>query len=136
MLDKFAEIETWAVGRLRAAHPDKKLAPMLGLRFDAVRQLTETHAHLFKDAPAVAKLLDELRPLHDLRSTLAHAVLTIVSPTNGPRIALFDRADRDGEMPWLGRIALFEDDRRRIIGKVSDLANQLSQQVRAPKPER
>src|SRR4051812_14578692 len=89
MLDKFAEIETWAVGRLRAAHPDKKLAPMLGLRFDAVRQLTETHAHLFKDAPAVAKLLDELRPLHDLRSTLAHAVLTIVSPTNGPRIALF-----------------------------------------------
>lgn len=134
LLDKFAEVEAWAVGRLRAAQPSKKIQPTLGLRLGAVRELTDTQPALFKNANTVAKLIDDLRPFHDIRSALAHSKLTICMAEGLP-VAIFDRADSDGQMPWRDRITLREDDGRQIIVQVSRLANQLRQQIpRPPNP--
>lgn len=129
LIDKFAEVETWTVGRLRAAHPEKKMQPTLGLKLGAVQKLTETHPRLFKQATRAAKLIDDLRPFQELRSALAHSTLTIARLRQGPCVSIFDRADADGEMPWCGRITLLEGDFRNIIARVSDLANQLNQQI-------
>ena len=129
LIDKLAAVETWAVGRLRAADANKKLQPTLGLRLGAVRKLTETHPHLFRKASTVAQLFDELRPFQDLRSSLAHATLTEAVTSDGTVICAFERADSDGLRPWLDRIVLREAEFRRILGRVSDLAHKLEQQV-------
>jgi hypothetical protein len=129
LIDKLAEVETWAVGRLRAVHDCKKLPPTLGLRLGAVRKLADTHPKLFKRASTVAQLLDTLRPFLDLRSSLAHSKLTEVHEEDGTITCIFDRADSDATTPWGGRIAIRPSEFGQIISQVSDLANQIRQQV-------
>jgi hypothetical protein len=129
LIEKFAEIEAWAVGRLRAGQPEKKMQPTLGLRLGAVKSLTESHPRLFRQAATAAKLIDELKPFQELRSALAHSTLAIARLPDGLSAAIFDRADADREMPWQKRTTLLESDFRQIISEVSDLANQLKQQL-------
>jgi hypothetical protein len=129
-LDKWADVETWAVGRLRAGNPQGKLPPTLGLRLGAVRKLTETYPALFKKAAAVAELLDDLRSYQELRSTVAHAKL--ISERMGQMtIHVFHRPDANADMPWCGRVALREQEFCQIMARLSDLANQLDQQTPA-----
>lgn len=129
LIDKFAEVETWAVRRLKAAHPEKKMPPTLGLRLGAVQKLCETHPRLFRQATKAAMLIEELRPFQELRSALAHSRLATARLPDGSYASIFDRADADGGMPWGARITLLEGDFRQIIAQVSNLANQLDQQI-------
>lgn len=129
LIDKLAEVETWAVDRLRAANPGRKMKPTLGLRLGAVKTLTESHPHLFRHAATAARLIDELRPFQDLRSTLAHATLAVAHQSDGVAFSVFDRADADADMPWATRITLLDADFRQIWKRVSDLANQIKQQT-------
>ena len=129
LLDKLAEIETWAVGRLRAAGTGKKALPTLGLKLGAVRKLTESHPQLFRKALTAAQLLDDLRPFQELRSSLAHSVLTDGRAEDGTNMCAFDQADSDGSMPWRDRIVIREDEFGQVISRVSDIANQLQQQI-------
>jgi hypothetical protein len=129
LIDKLAEVETWAVARLRAAQDGKKLPSTLGLRLEAVRKLTDTHPKLFKKPSAVVQLLDTLKPFSDLRSSLAHSKLTEVHEDDGTIVWVFERADSDPTMPWRGRHAIRTSEFGQIIGQVSDLANQIRQQA-------
>jgi hypothetical protein len=114
---------------LRAAVPDKKLLPTSGVRLGAARDLTDTHPHLFRSAQKTAKLLDELRPFQDLRSILAHSTLLKPFAREGPPLYVFDPADRHEDFPWINRLVLRGDEFTPIMRKVSDLTNQLAQQV-------
>ncbi len=129
LIDKLAEVETWAVDRLRAAGDAKKLPGTSGLRLGAARKLTDTHSHLFKKAATAARLLDELRPFHELRSSLAHSKLTQTRAEDGSILCVFERADSDPSMPWNGRLTLRQSEFCQIIQRVSDLANQIGQQA-------
>ncbi|HEX2764295.1 MAG TPA: hypothetical protein VHM92_10715 [Allosphingosinicella sp.] len=84
---------------------------------------------MFKNPMTAAKLIDDLGLFHELRSAIAHSTLSIARRDDGSCVAVFDRADAECAMPWRGRIALLADDGQRIMQRVSDLANQLSQQV-------
>ncbi|HLL31100.1 MAG TPA: hypothetical protein VK403_08905 [Allosphingosinicella sp.] len=128
LIDKLAQVEAWAVDRLRAAQDGKKLPGTSGLRLGAVRKLTDTHPDLFRKAATAARLLDEIRIFQDMRSHLAHSKLTRTQAEDRS-IWVFERADSDPAVPWSGRLVIRECESCRIIKRVSDLAHQLSQQT-------
>jgi hypothetical protein len=132
LIDKMAEVEAWAVERLRRADKAgsaKKLPATSGLRLGAVQKLTDTHPDLFRNAAAAARLLEQLRPYHELRSSLAHSKLTQVQSAEGCVWCIFDRADADAAMPWDGRTAIHQGEFGSIFGQLADLANQILQQT-------
>lgn len=126
LVEKLAEVERWAHGRLRAA--DRKPPHLLGLKLDAVRKMTESHPKLFKKAARTAELLDGLKPFQELRSKLVHSTFTTAT-CSGDRQFTFEEVTVEGSLCWRGRIMLKEDELPAIICQVSDLANQLRQQI-------
>jgi hypothetical protein len=131
-IGKFAQIEAWAYARLQAADPKTKVPPTLGLKLGAVAKLTETHPRLFRKAAAAARLLSDLKPYHEMRSTLAHSTLTTMSSDDGQVWIVFDQAVGDATLPWRSRLTLSRSELGAVIGRVNSLANELRQQSPAP----
>jgi DNA-binding transcriptional regulator YdaS (Cro superfamily) len=142
-LEHFARIEGWASQRLKIAHPQSAVPPSVGQKLEAVRKLPTTHPALFRRPTTAHALLEELRPYHALRTTLAHSVTTVIQTAEGDPVFAMERARTDPAAPWTGRTAILASECRQILRRLAQISNELKQQQPAdpkasapPPPER
>lgn len=136
-LDACSRIEHWAAAVLRDARvaPSKAGTYLFGQKLAAVRAVAD--AQIRPDAQRrplkypkrVIALLDQLQPYAELRSTLAHAVQTVLVQADGSLLFLFAPPGRGAA--WK-TVSLTEPAQRRILATVERLAREFAQQALRP----
>lgn len=132
-LDRFGAIETWVVERLLDARADD-IPPMLGPRIAGLREALTRTPQIVKDRSKVQGLLDELAPYQALRSVVAHAVAHRMQDCDGRPVYIFQPPATAPNGGWQCRSVLRSSEFRTVLGRLSGIANELSQQTPDAKP--
>jgi len=107
----------------------RKIPHLLGLKLEEVRKLTKSAPERFRSWERAEELLEQLKPFVDLRSKLAHSVLSVGTTETGTRLFIYDFTSVRRGSDWQARVAIREDECSTIIAEVSSLVNRLKQQV-------
>jgi hypothetical protein len=140
LIDRLALVERWAVGIFHEAAImpcDGKTAGqlhLLGQKLAKLKELASTDPPLFKTPKRVIDLLAELERYADLRSTLAHATLSISERQDGSLLFTFDPTGPSPSDSWIKRVSLRADELVRLNQEASRLANDLTQQKLRARP--
>lgn len=131
MFDRFARIEQWACDFL---HEHGEIPPTLfGQRLQAVSKLVESSELPSKNRDKLRKLLKELEPYQSFRAVLGHAMLSRVVE-NGKMVWHFHPVGRFAPPQVRYVLAITEEDAPSLLGRVSQIANELRQAANQPSP--
>ena len=98
-IDVCAQIEHWALGVIARADTEKKPPYLFGLKLKRVGEIAGS-SQLFCNPGRVSDLLERLKPLAELRSQLAHAIVQSPNQCDDPVFA-WEVSGPDGARFWL-----------------------------------
>lgn len=120
-IDVCAQIEHWALSVIERADAGKKPPYLFGLKLRRVGEIAAT-SQLFCKPARVCELLDQLKPLADLRSQLAHGIVQSPNQSSDPVFA-WEVAGSDNARFWLRQSEMI--DRLCALKKIrKELADQ------------
>ena len=122
-----ARVDRWATKLLKAGGSEAEPPRPFGEKLKAVRLLAERgkaspNETVLADATAVFDLLRQFEPYADLRSRLAHSVVTYAKRNDG-YVFLYDPIDRKRHM-W--PIAFSEASQIEVSGEIRRLVRRLT----------
>jgi hypothetical protein len=124
-----AKLDRWATKLLAATGSETEAPRLFGEKLKAVRLLAERGKALpgsatLADAPAVRDLLKRFEPYADLRSRLAHSVVTFATRNDG-YVFVYDPVDRKRHT-W--SIAFSEAAQVEVSGEIRRLVRKLARE--------
>lgn len=120
-IDVCAQVEQWTLKVIKHADPGGKPPYLFGLKLKRVGEIATTGT-LFSKPARVCDLLDQLKPLAELRSQLAHAVVQTPSQGSDPIFA-WEVAAPDGNRFWLK-----QSEMSSLLGDLKKIRKELTDQ--------
>jgi hypothetical protein len=134
-LDLCAQIEQWALERIRQVGDDSKTPYLFGQKLKRVGELAADDT-VFSRPARVRELLDRLKPFAELRSKLAHSVMQPSSQA-ADAIYAFEVAGAPEPPDHAGRFWLRTSDMAPLICELKKIRKELSdQKVKALPPSK
>ena len=126
LLDKFAQIESWAVACLATSKQPIPNAP-LGQKVEALAQLCRKTPPAFKSAKKIVERLERLKPYQELRAAIVHAQLEVLNDHKSGAHFCFRNVAQTGAPSCYRPVVLSTQDFEAIIRDVAKVGNELKQ---------
>lgn len=125
-LDRCSMVEQWATNILEAAGDKARSICFFGKKLEAVRGLAGAEPSRLKTPERVLDLLDRFKPFAELRTCLAHSILTTARTDDGTCLAIFTPVR--GSTNDHRCVVLSEEDMARLSGELARIAKEFTDQ--------